>query len=103
MRAVPKSAFAERGHRPELEVHRESLTVVSRLPPTPAILLVDDFVTKGRTLLAAAQVLAQAIPGVTIRAFAVVRTMGLVPEVERIQWPVVGEIRLDNGDAVRDP
>jgi len=84
-------------------VHRESLSVTSRLPSARAVLLVDDFVTKGRTLLAAAQVLDQAIPGLEIRAFAVVRTMGLVPDVEQIRWPVVGEIRFEGGDAVRDP
>ena len=28
--------------------------------------------------------------------------LGLVPVVERIRWPVVGEIYLENGDAVRD-
>ena len=92
-KAIPKSAFAERGGRPELQVHRESLGVTSPLAPTRTVLLVDDFVTKGRTLLAAAQVLEQAIPGLDIRAFAVVRTMGLVPDVEEIRWPVVGEIR----------
>ena len=67
------------------------------------ILLVDDFVTKGRTLLAAARVLDTAVPGLEIRAFAVVRTMGLAPDVEQIRWPVVGEIRLEDGDASRDP
>ena len=51
-RAIPKSAWAERGGRPELQVHRESLSVTSRLPSARAVLLVDDFVTKGRTLLA---------------------------------------------------
>jgi predicted amidophosphoribosyltransferase len=101
--AVPKSAFAARGERPELQVHMESLAVTSHVPPTPRILLVDDFVTKGRTLLAAAKVLDAAMPALEIRAFAVVRTMGLVPDVEQIRWPVVGEIRLEDGDAVREP
>jgi predicted amidophosphoribosyltransferase len=101
--AIPKSAFAARGERPELQVHRESLAVVSRLPPTRRVLLVDDFVTKGRTLLSAAAALNAAIPGLEIRAFAVVRTMGLVPDVEQIRWPIVGEIRFEGGDAVREP
>jgi len=100
---VPKSAFAAPGDRPELQTHVESLAVTSNVPPTPKILLVDDFVTKGRTLLAAAHVLSNAIPRIEIRAFAVVRTMGLVPDVEKTLWPIVGEIRLEHGDALREP
>ena len=101
--AIPKSAYAVRGARPELQVHIDSLAVTSRVSPSPKILLVDDFVTKGRTLLAAAKVLDAAVPGLEIRGFAVVRTMGLVPDVEQIRWPVVGEIRAEEGDAVREP
>jgi phosphoribosylpyrophosphate synthetase len=63
------------------------------------LLLVDDFVTKGRTILAAATVLNRAFPAAQIQAFAVVRTMGLVPEVEKIRW----EIRAVGDDALRDP
>jgi predicted amidophosphoribosyltransferase len=101
--AVPKSAFAAPGERPEIQVHVTSLEVVDRLPRTSRVLLVDDFVTKGRTLLAAASVLANAFPGVEVRGFAVVRTMGLVPDIERIASPVVGEIRFERGDAERNP
>jgi predicted amidophosphoribosyltransferase len=101
--AVPKSALAAPGERPEVQVHVTSLEVVDRLPPTARVLLVDDFITKGRTLLAAASVLANVFPGVDARGFAVVRTMGLVPDIERIASPVVGEIRFERGDAARNP
>ena len=97
--AAPKSAFAAPGERPEIQVHVTSLEVVDRLPRMARVLLVDDFVTKGRTLLAAASVLANTFPGVEVRGFAVVRTMGLVPDIERIASPVVGEIRFERGDA----
>jgi adenine/guanine phosphoribosyltransferase-like PRPP-binding protein len=101
--AVPKSAFAAPGERPEIQVHVTSLEVVDRLPRMARVLLVDDFVNKGRTLLAAASVLANTFPGVEVRGFAVVRTMGLVPDIERIASPVVGEIRFERGDAERNP
>lgn len=101
--AVPKSALAAPGERPEVQVHVTSLEVVDRLLPTARVLLVDDFITKGRTLLAAASVLANVFPGVDARGFAVVRTMGLVPDIERIASPVVGEIRFERGDAARNP
>jgi adenine/guanine phosphoribosyltransferase-like PRPP-binding protein len=86
-----------------LEVHVASLDVVDRLPPRARVLLVDDFVTKGRTLLAAASVLADAFPGVEVWGFGVVRTMGLVPDIGRIASATVGEIRFERGDAVRNP
>ena len=101
--AVQKSAFAAPGTRPEVQVHIDSLQVASGFPPTMNLLLVDDFVTKGRTILAAATVLDRAFPAAHIQAFAVVRTMGLVPEVEKIRWPIEGEIRAVGDDALRDP
>jgi hypothetical protein len=100
---VQKSAFAAPGERPAVQTHVASLQVTSAVPPTMKLLLVDDFVTKGRTILASAIVLSRAIPAAQIQAFAVVRTMGLVPDVEKIRWPVVGEIRAVGGDASRDP
>ena len=101
--AIQKSAFAAPGARPDLQTHIDSLQVASGFPPTGKLLLVDDFVTKGRTILAAATVVARSIPGVEIQAFAVVRTMGLIPDVEKTKWPVVGEIREEGGDASRNP
>ena len=54
----------------------------------PRILVVDDFVTKGATLYAAAALVAQALPSSDVHAFALVRTMGLVPEIEDLVGPV---------------
>ena len=102
-RAVPKSAFAAPGQRPEVQFHVESLAVTDPLIPPGPLLLVDDVVTKGRTLLACATALATAFPGVEIRGFALIRTTGLVPEVAKIAWPVVGDLSLDGHDAVREP
>jgi hypothetical protein len=68
------------------------------------ITVVDDVVTKGATLLAAASLLAVAFPDAEIRAFALVRTMGLIPDVDRILDPVLGWIRRTAGSgADRDP
>ena len=61
-RAVPKSAFALRGERPTVQVHIDSLTIDDYLAPSESLVLVDDFVTKGRTLLACASLLAAAFP-----------------------------------------
>ena len=94
--AVPKSAFAARGERPSVAKHLATMAVDSVLLPSGKITLVDDFVTKGRTLFAAASVLCQTFPGAEIRAFALVRTMGLIPDIERILDPCSGTITLNS-------
>jgi len=100
---VRKSATAAPGLRPTVDNHYESFTVEGS-PVIPAeIVLIDDVVTKGRTLLAAAARLQEAFPQTSIRAFALVRTMGLIQEVDRLLDPCVGEIRWKAGDAHRIP
>jgi predicted amidophosphoribosyltransferase len=102
--AVRKSATATGGQRPTAHVHYDSLRVESapERPPV-SILLVDDVVTKGRTFLAAATRVQEAFPGTPIRAFALVRTLGMVAEVERLMDPCLGMIRWRAGDAQRVP
>lgn len=102
--AVPKSASAPHGSRPSVIEHFESLSVVtSEVPRFRRLTLVDDVVTKGRTLLAAAMRLHAAHPLVTIRGFALLRTMGLRNDIERLRDPCIGVIRLQRDDARREP
>jgi hypothetical protein len=105
VRAVRKSATAAPGHRPTVDVHYESFDIeATAAVPTPErILLIDDVVTRGRTLLAAASRVQEAFPRAQIRAFALVRTMGLVAEVAQLLDPCRGEIRWRAGDAHRNP
>jgi hypothetical protein len=100
---VAKSAFAARGERPSVQEHLDSLRAVPTVERPSRLVLIDDVVTKGATFLAAAAHVEDAFRGVPRRCFALVRTMGLVPEVERIDDPVVGWIRFRNGDADRKP
>ena len=69
----------------------------------PLLLLVDDIVSKGRTLLAAADTLRRAFPASDIRAFALARTMSLVDRIDHLVTPCEGRIRWDGSDAVREP
>jgi hypothetical protein len=86
-----------------VSVHYESF-VLEAPPIVPnRIVLIDDVVTKGRTLLAAASRVHEAFPGSQIRAFALLRTMGLIPGVQRLLDPCTGEIRWKAGDAHRSP
>ena len=100
---VAKSAFQAPGERPDAQRHFDTIEV-SELPlGGERITLVDDFVTKGSTLLGAAGRLATVLSSHTPRAFALVRTMGLRPDVERIVDPCVGTIRRHGSDADRQP
>jgi predicted amidophosphoribosyltransferase len=103
--AVNKSATAAAGKRPTVGRHYDSFAIecVSQFPGAAQIVLIDDVVTKGRTLLAAASRLHEAFPRAHIRAFALLRTMGLIPDVDQLLDPCVGEIRWKGGDAHRNP
>jgi hypothetical protein len=100
---VQKSATAIPGSRPTVGTHYHSFAVESVSATPVQVVLVDDVVTKGRTLLAAAACVQDAFPDAQIRAFALVRTMGLAPRVSRLLDPCVGEIKWRAGDAYRKP
>jgi predicted amidophosphoribosyltransferase len=100
---VPKSAFQAPADRPDAQTHFETIEV-SELPLVDErITLVDDFVTKGNTLLGAASRLATVLSSEKPSAFALVRTMGLQLDVERVVDPCVGTIRRHGSSAVRQP
>ncbi|MEP6546891.1 MAG: phosphoribosyltransferase [Gammaproteobacteria bacterium] len=103
VRRVRKSATAAPGDRPTVSVHYESFYIERPSTAPERILLIDDVITKGRTLLAAASRLHDAFPRAKIRAFALVRTMGLIAGVEQLLDPCKGEIRWRAGDAHRSP
>jgi phosphoribosylpyrophosphate synthetase len=65
--------------------------------------LVDDVITKGATLLAAASRLQEAYPAAKIVAFALIRTLGFVEDIERIIEPALGTITLRGDEALREP
>jgi len=102
---VPKSAFSLPGERPDVDRHISTISAARELRAFGNITLIDDFVTRGRTFFAAASVLHEAYPEATIRAVALVRTMGLVPDIPRILEPCAGRIYLlpSGNDVDREP
>jgi predicted amidophosphoribosyltransferase len=101
--AVCKSATAAPGTRPSVARHYESFSIDRSGVALRSVLLIDDVITKGRTLLAAAARVHEAFPDAQIRAFALLRTMGLISGVRQLLDPCKGEIRWKAGDAHRNP
>jgi hypothetical protein len=110
-RAVRKSAFAPAGARPSVLEHYESF-VIEQAPGGSArqprgaglqLTLVDDVITRGRTLLAAAARLREAFPGAQVRAFALLRTLARDEPLRQLLDPCEGEVRWICADARRLP
>lgn len=102
--AVTRSATALLGKRPTVRQHYESFAVGTARGPAPhRLVLIDDVITKGRTLLAAAARLQQAFAHADVRAFALVRTLGFLDSVERLLEPCEGVVYWARGDARREP
>ncbi|HJW94813.1 MAG TPA: hypothetical protein VJ901_14440 [Thermoanaerobaculia bacterium] len=102
-RAVPKSAFATSGTRPKPVDHYDSIQATSMVTDRSSICLVDDVITKGATLIGAATRLRETYPQATITAFALVRTLGFVDDIDEIVEPVIGTIVLRGGESFREP
>ena len=101
--AVTKSATAAGSARPSVQQHFDSFVAMPAITPVQRIVLIDDVVTKGRTLLAAAARLRNVLPDADIRAFALIRTQGYAHHMEHLQEPCQGVIRWAGGDARREP
>jgi hypothetical protein len=101
--AVRKSARALSGERPTVHEHYQSFSVIRAPAVIRRIVLIDDVITKGRTLLAAAARMQGKFPHADIRAFALIRTLGLQRRVEHLIEPCQGVVRWAGGDARREP
>jgi len=100
---VRKSATALLGERPTLPQHYGSFSVIEAGAPAGRVILVDDVITRGRTLLAAAARLRGSLPHADIRAFALVRTLGFLDRIERLLAPCEGVVYWAGGDVRREP
>jgi hypothetical protein len=54
-------------------------------------------------LWSAASVLRRAFSDCSLAGFAVIRTLGLTPDIAQLREPVVGSILFENGDVMRIP
>jgi hypothetical protein len=92
--AIPKAASSEPANRPTAQRHFETMAVQTELASPESFLLIDDVVTRGATLLGAANRLRASYPAVPIRAFAAIRTVSNPMEFSQITSPVIEVIRV---------
>lgn len=104
VKAVRKSGTAPPGARPTVRNHYDTMAVDEiDGSGTSHLVLIDDVVTRGRTLLAAALRLREVFPSADVRAFALLRTTGYSSDVGRSFLPCVGKIDWSGRDARRWP
>jgi hypothetical protein len=105
--AVRKAASSRASERPKPKDHFASLSVQRRIsgPPPKEILLVDDIITRGSTLLGAANRLAEAFPQTRIRAFGAMTTISDPTDFVSLSKPLIGSIqyRPSKEDTIRTP
>jgi hypothetical protein len=100
---VTKSATAPSAGRPTVQQHYDSLAAMPARGGIQRVVLIDDVITKGRTLLAAAARLRLELPSSDIRGFALVRTEGFVHRIRHLEELCHGVVRWAGGDARREP
>lgn len=100
---VTKSAFAGPGERLDPQEHYDSMAVSSpNIFMGETIVLVDDFVTRGSTLIGAASRITESFPKANVVAFVIVRTV-YSHLLEKLIAPCLGTITCENGRPNRDP
>ena len=101
--SVCKSATARKGCRPSVARHFDSFRLDPPEIRPQRVIVIDDVITRGRTLLAAAARVREALPDTPIRTFALLRTMAPISDLTNLLDPCRGEIRWIRGDARREP
>lgn len=101
--AVQKSSTAAPGKRPRAADHLKSFRVLPHVDPPDRIVIVDDVVTSGATMLGAISAVFDAIPDLPPEGFALFRTQS-GGELRAISSPARSHIRLlGNGGTQRIP
>jgi predicted amidophosphoribosyltransferase len=103
--AIRKSSLFYKGdERPSIEEQYNSMQV-DNFVPSSNITLIDDVITIGRTSIAAASRLSDKFPNASIRLFVLIRTMGLISEIDTIKKVEIGTITYNHGSGkcIRNP
>jgi hypothetical protein len=105
LRAVRKSATSQADQRPTPTEHFESFAVQGNLGSAEDIVLIDDIVTRGHTMIGAANRLLEVFPSSRVHAFAAMRTLSDWTDFSHIYDPQIGSIeyRENFDDCLRRP
>src|SRR5438132_5972585 len=104
VKPLPKSATSAAASRSTVAQHFDSFEVQGTLTKPESILLVDDVVTRGATLLGAANCLVESSPDAKVAAFVALRAVSNPSEFKGVREPVIGSITLQaNGGTMRKP
>lgn len=104
IKPVQKAAYAVPSNkRPKAIDHYNSVECQQLVHRPKEIVLIDDIITRGSTLLGCASRVKEIFPEVPIRAFAVIRTISIHDNFTKIEDPCVGKITLSNNDTFREP
>ena len=106
VKPLRKAAFSEPSERPTPVEHFQTLAVQRRMSDTPPsqITLIDDIVTRGHTLMGAANRLAEVFPDARVCGFAAMRTAS-PSDFKSVYDPQSGTIRYreQTNDTIRRP
>ena len=91
---VRKSATSPPQLRPTAYEHYDSMIIQESLVNPTEIVLIDDIVTRGATLIGAANRIADLYPNASIKAFAAMRTMSNPSDFKKLIDPCIGTIEL---------
>lgn len=97
-----KSSTSSPENRPRPSEHYNSVKVERTLSNPDEILIIDDIVTRGHTIIGVANRLIETYPNARIRAFAAMRTVSKPENFVKILEPCVGTIRLEGDQAFRN-
>ena len=101
---VPRSSGQrKRSKRPTPQQHYESFGIIKPPFDPKEIVLVDDVITRGSTVMGGVRRLAEAFPNARIRVFAAMRSISSVGEFTNVSDPRVGAVDIRNGQPYRYP
>jgi hypothetical protein len=89
---IQKAAYASPSQRPTAQTHFDTIDINSILPKPTKIVLIDDVITRGATMIGCASRLRSFFPDVSIKGFAVMRTISNPNDFTKIEDPCVGTI-----------
>lgn len=103
VKPLPKAATSLAADRPKAVQHYYSVEIQKTFSSPKEILLVDDIITRGATILGIANKLSEVFPNSNIRAFAAMRTISPPTVFNSVSESCIGKITLRGEETYREP